>query len=743
MSSNLKRCSVPQCNDTSSRRFSLPRNEKLKNIWIRRAGCEHLLKNLKTCSGFMCSRHFHDVCFKPDGRLLLNSLPTKYLPGFKGASSKENCFFRQYMPSAKGSETLKKIQGEPANSEDPPIIDLAPQNVGSELLAKPAVTEYHMDIGVSSMDDQSKNNVVYELKTLANESNSTLLNEDHPVENLELPTDDTSLSINITSNLCRLCLENSPQMWNFFSIITLDDQSTIDVVVAFEKLTGEHVEEHENSRLPKHICQACLDLLVCAHLFKQKYEKSSTILKSLLTENCESVEIVKSEESCTEDNETGHESVLIPESTTDFSIAVDDIQELSDDDVASSPQPEIEPQSVRKRKREEGNQTFQHSCPICLKQFSALELKRHCQSHNSLQRYLKAAPKFNQKVRFFARPKNNVSLFNRQPVSHVCPFCSEEFDSKAFFIHVRQHRQEGNYRCNICNRIFLGRNHLKFHQLSHKKESPYKCEECGKGFFRQANFDYHKLSHTMSDDLPFKCKYCAKSYSNPEALKRHTFHHENDMPYGKHYSLNKDYVTCRHCQQKLKSSVDLEQHTCRFCCAKCHKIFETKKEFNKHVCKYKLKISKCDPCGKTFQLPSSHKAHKYRCGFGTLCYVCGKNVSNISQHLQYHFGKKKAIFKCADCGKQFQYKDSLSRHINQTHFSLYQCEYCSKTFASKWSLTAHEDTHTGQKEHVCNICGKTFTLKSSLNRHMTVHVLDLPGTSNNTFSPSNNDRITD
>ncbi|ENN74832.1 hypothetical protein YQE_08604, partial [Dendroctonus ponderosae] len=300
----------------------------------------------------------------------------------------------------------------------------------------------HSDIGVSSMDDQSKNNVVYELKTLANESNSTLLNEDHPVENLELPTDDTSLSINITSNLCRLCLENSPQMWNFFSIITLDDQSTIDVVVAFEKLTGEHVEEHENSRLPKHICQACLDLLVCAHLFKQKYEKSSTILKSLLTENCESVEIVKSEESCTEDNETGHESVLIPESTTDFSIAVDDIQELSDDDVASSPQPEIEPQSVRKRKREEGNQTFQH-------------------------------------------------------------------------------------RCNICNRIFLGRNHLKFHQLSHKKESPYKCEECGKGFFRQANFDYHKLSHTMSDDLPFKCKYCAKSYSNPEALKRHTFHHEN------------------------------------------------------------------------------------------------------------------------------------------------------------------------------------------------------------------------
>lgn len=94
------------------------------------------------------------------------------------------------------------------------------------------------DVEESIRNNRYRNNVVYELKTLANE-----LNDEHPMANLELPSDDTPFSINITSNLCRLCLENSPPMWNFFSIITLDDQSTIDVVVAFEKLTGEHVEE--------------------------------------------------------------------------------------------------------------------------------------------------------------------------------------------------------------------------------------------------------------------------------------------------------------------------------------------------------------------------------------------------------------------------------------------------------------------------------------------------------------------
>ncbi|XP_048526532.1 uncharacterized protein LOC109532813 isoform X3 [Dendroctonus ponderosae] len=77
---SLRSCCVPQCYDMCSKRCSLPRNEKLRSIWMRRAGCEHLLKKFKLRSGFMCSRHFHDACFKANGRLLLNCLPTKYLP---------------------------------------------------------------------------------------------------------------------------------------------------------------------------------------------------------------------------------------------------------------------------------------------------------------------------------------------------------------------------------------------------------------------------------------------------------------------------------------------------------------------------------------------------------------------------------------------------------------------------------------------------------------------------------------
>ncbi|XP_048521131.1 uncharacterized protein LOC125502349 [Dendroctonus ponderosae] len=88
----------------------LPRNENLRSIWIRRARCEDLVAKLKFRSVFMCSRHFHVVCFKANGRFLLNCLPTKYLPGFQGAPSIENSFYRESIPSARGCVTPEKNQ---------------------------------------------------------------------------------------------------------------------------------------------------------------------------------------------------------------------------------------------------------------------------------------------------------------------------------------------------------------------------------------------------------------------------------------------------------------------------------------------------------------------------------------------------------------------------------------------------------------------------------------------------------
>jgi len=166
-------------------------------------------------------------------------------------------------------------------------------------------------------------------------------------------------------------------------------------------------------------------------------------------------------------------------------------------------------------------------------------------------------------------------------------------------------------------------------------------------------------------------------------------------------------------------------HNCRLCCAKCHKLFDNKRTFNNHICPRVFKRSRCAPCGKVFQLPSSLKTHKVRCKTRTLCYVCGKNVRNITQHLLTHYPQKrgKAIFKCAQCNKPFSYMTNLKRHITEVHSIevRYRCQYCSKGFKSKHNLQVHERIHVGVKKHVCNICEKPFLEKSYLKKHLRVH----------------------
>ena len=60
------------------------------------------------------------------------------------------------------------------------------------------------------------------------------------------------------------------------------------------------------------------------------------------------------------------------------------------------------------------------------------------------------------------------------------------------------------YKCDICDRKFKQKIHMRKHQVIHFDERPYKCQECGKGF----NQEWSLKRHQESPSVHVKIKQC-------------------------------------------------------------------------------------------------------------------------------------------------------------------------------------------------------------------------------------------
>ena len=76
-----------------------------------------------------------------------------------------------------------------------------------------------------------------------------------------------------------------------------------------------------------------------------------------------------------------------------------------------------------------------------------------------------------------------------------------------------------------------------------------------------------------------------------------------------------------------------------------------------------------------------------------------------------------------ECGKVYNTKFNLKRHIENAHLSLtrFSCDVCSKGFSSKQSLVEHRYLHSGKKPFVCRVCGLRLRQASQLSLHKRVH----------------------
>ncbi|XP_047039695.1 zinc finger protein 2-like isoform X2 [Helicoverpa zea] len=139
----------------------------------------------------------------------------------------------------------------------------------------------------------------------------------------------------------------------------------------------------------------------------------------------------------------------------------------------------------------------------------------------------------------------------------------------------------------------------------------------------------------------------------------------------------------------------------------------------------------CAECGKHFSSKKTYRYHLNVLHKGQNrypCPRCGKVYqwkSNLGRHLRSHKARDSGELYCALCDKRFAsvatYRQHLRvsrRHVTETDFS-FTCHECGKKFVSKTRLRDHIDwEHLNNIKFRCQLCNKAFKCHTSLYVHL-------------------------